>query len=41
MVTHVDDSPTQLYIDACIVMRLLSPQAFEGMRMRGPEIIPS
>lgn len=38
VVTHVEDGPTQLYIDRMYCHEVTSPQAFEGMRMRGLKV---
>lgn len=35
VVQNIDDGPTQLYIDRLYCHEVTSPQAFEGMRLRG------
>ena len=35
VVQKVEDGPTQLYIDRLYCHEVTSPQAFEGMRVRG------
>ncbi|MCL1933335.1 MAG: 3-isopropylmalate dehydratase large subunit [Candidatus Azobacteroides sp.] len=38
VVTQVEDGPTQLYIDRMYCHEVTSPQAFEGLRLRGLKV---